>query len=666
MPRKSISFELDFMIKDILPKFAVKQFDDVSFNIKPKKQGLDYDTTGMTGKIFIGVNNDMFMQTKNITVSNNNVNILLDRNMLQKNGRAYAEVELTDSNGTITSSSFIFNIDSKIGEGATIPGSIEGFVAKYERLISEFKSQVNETISNCNANVDNKLNTVDSLINVKISDFEKRFNRLTSSQQQDAEVIDARVGENGKSYASLGDRLNEVDSQLEHIEKQVSINPDMFDGGDIEKLESAIEYCYSNNIPQLELNRVYDVTGGSVKINGRWQYLNITGNGIVKNDEGYVFIGTQEGDRQSPYFTNCEFKTTTNAKTILLNSDNFVRTSVTRCLFNGMALLRANRYIQSVHVTNTWTGGLNETFIKATSCYDTNLVNNTFEASSYGVLELIGENGVGNNVNCRIENNVIEGMRSSNAINIVGGTGISICNNYFEYNQADIVINDTGTKLVVGEICNNTTCNVVGEYSIIIPNTLATKRLNIDNNSMAGDSSSTYYLINRNLLPPDNGLNYVANNKFYPEHYVKRITDYDLDITSTDDGVVVNIPLSLTNYGNIRNLDTMFLLYVRGIWGGDAGTSTNVDYVDHCLLCVNLTHAMNTGTIKTLVKFNLLSNSSTSSDNIIATFKESGTQALPILSDKFTIQIEFKNWKYPEKTHATIKSVSGLESLFYV
>ena len=206
MPRKLINFELDFMKKDIFPRFTVKQFDDVSFNIKPKNQGLDYDTTGMTGKIFVGVNNDMFMQTTGITVSSNNINVLLDKNMLQNRGRAYAEIELTDSNGTITSSSFIFNIDEKIGEGAKIPGEYEGFVAKYERLISEFKSQVNSTINNCNTNVnsaikqcntnvDNKLNTVDSLINVKISDFEKRFNTLTSSQQQDAEVIDARDGE---------------------------------------------------------------------------------------------------------------------------------------------------------------------------------------------------------------------------------------------------------------------------------------------------------------------------------------------------------------------------------------------------------------------------------------------------------------------------------------
>ena len=38
MPRKPINFELDFMIKYIFPRFTVKQFDDVSFNIKPLNQ----------------------------------------------------------------------------------------------------------------------------------------------------------------------------------------------------------------------------------------------------------------------------------------------------------------------------------------------------------------------------------------------------------------------------------------------------------------------------------------------------------------------------------------------------------------------------------------------------------------------------------------------------
>ena len=229
MPRKTISFELDFIIKDIISKFTVKQFDDVTFNITPLMNNVPYTTTNMTGVIYIGCDNDLFQQNADIVVSNNNINIKLNKTMLQNCGRAYAELELKDSNGTVTSSTFLFNIEKKIGEGSTIPGSIEGFVAKYERLISEFKSQVNltinncnnkvnSTINNCNANVDNKLNTVDNLINTKISDFEKRFNRLTSSQQQDAEVIDARDGETSLK-ARLDRDIEKTNKELDKIKK---------------------------------------------------------------------------------------------------------------------------------------------------------------------------------------------------------------------------------------------------------------------------------------------------------------------------------------------------------------------------------------------------------------------------------------------------------------
>ena len=270
MPRKPISFELDFMIKDIFPRFTVKQFDDVSFNIKPLNQGLDYDTTGMIGKIFVGVNDDMFMQTTGITVSSNNINVLLDKNMLQKNGRAYAEIELTDEVGTITSSSFIFDIDPKIGEGGMIPGEYEGFVEKYERLISEFKNQINssinnsndlidKTIKNCYTSVDNKLNTVndrfnakvsevdsklnsvDSLINAKVSDFEKRFNTLTSSKQQDAEIIDARDEE--ESLKARLDRDIEKPKQLYTTIEASSVSVDSTEGylKDLEILGNTIQ-----------------------------------------------------------------------------------------------------------------------------------------------------------------------------------------------------------------------------------------------------------------------------------------------------------------------------------------------------------------------------------------------------------------------------------------
>lgn len=50
-------------------------------------------------------------------------------------------------------------------------------------------------------------------------DLEKTFDQLViNAGNSNAEIVDARVKSDGTSYSKLGDRLNEVDSQLEHIE----------------------------------------------------------------------------------------------------------------------------------------------------------------------------------------------------------------------------------------------------------------------------------------------------------------------------------------------------------------------------------------------------------------------------------------------------------------
>lgn len=56
--------------------------------------------------------------------------------------------------------------------------------------------------------IEGKIKEVESLIN--------RVDTAVASGTQDLEVKEARVDKNGKSYAKLGDRLDEVDSQLEH------------------------------------------------------------------------------------------------------------------------------------------------------------------------------------------------------------------------------------------------------------------------------------------------------------------------------------------------------------------------------------------------------------------------------------------------------------------
>ena len=145
MPRKILNFELDIYEKDIINKFKVKQFDDCTLNISLKDGEKDFNAQGSTGVLYLACDNEVFMQNNNIIVSDANVSVTLNRNLLSKSGCAYAELELSDEEGTISSLSFLLNIEGKIGEGATIPGGIEGFVETYNKLTSEMKKLIEES-----------------------------------------------------------------------------------------------------------------------------------------------------------------------------------------------------------------------------------------------------------------------------------------------------------------------------------------------------------------------------------------------------------------------------------------------------------------------------------------------------------------------------------------
>ena len=60
--------------------------------------------------------------------------------------------------------------------------------------------------------------------------LETTFDQLTiNAGNSNAEIVDARVGENGKSYAKLGDRLDSVDSQLEqNVTKVMQLENSIF------------------------------------------------------------------------------------------------------------------------------------------------------------------------------------------------------------------------------------------------------------------------------------------------------------------------------------------------------------------------------------------------------------------------------------------------------
>ena len=105
---------------------------------------------------------------------------------------------------------------------ATRQNTFTNKVNEVDKKISEINITKDNFISSINTKVDNKISEIDksksdmtTTVSNKIDEVENRFNALTSKQQQDAEVIDARDGE-----TSLKARL---DRDIEKA-KQVYVN----------------------------------------------------------------------------------------------------------------------------------------------------------------------------------------------------------------------------------------------------------------------------------------------------------------------------------------------------------------------------------------------------------------------------------------------------------
>lgn len=118
------------------------------------------------------------------------------------------------------------------------------------------------------------------------------------------------------------------------IAKSLIVIPDMFDGNDLQKLQKAIDYAYKNNIYNIIIDRIYDLTGGTIllpKLNSipdSWRYLHFLGvnGGFLKTDSGYMFSATNR--TMGYHFENIRFMGCSDTEAILLNN---TVTSVFNC-----------------------------------------------------------------------------------------------------------------------------------------------------------------------------------------------------------------------------------------------------------------------------------------------------------------------------------------------
>ena len=97
----------------------------------------------------------------------------------------------------------------------------ENKVNEVDSRISELNTTKDNFISNINTKVDTKISEIDNAksdmtntVASKVNEVESRFNALTASQQQDAEVLDARVDFKGVAFDSLKERIDYTDKLL--------------------------------------------------------------------------------------------------------------------------------------------------------------------------------------------------------------------------------------------------------------------------------------------------------------------------------------------------------------------------------------------------------------------------------------------------------------------
>ena len=231
-----------------------------------------------------------------------------------------------------TSRQYVFEnkvneVDKKIIEiNATKDNFVSSINTKVDTKISELNTTKDNFVSSVNTKVDNKISELDNAksdmtttVSNKVNEVETRFNALTTSQQQDAEVIDARVDFKGVAFNSLKERIDYTDKLLRNstvstvttesgfttveatsngyfedvkLEGKTLLN--LVDGGNVEKSISDGTNTLSiyNYLTPLKNNTLYtvilnidapneDLTKLNVSLNnGNYGYINKCINGI--------------------------------------------------------------------------------------------------------------------------------------------------------------------------------------------------------------------------------------------------------------------------------------------------------------------------------------------------------------------------------------------------
>jgi hypothetical protein len=299
---------------------------------------------------------------------------------------------------------------------------------------------------------------------------------------------------------------------------------------DTAAIQSAIDYCYSTK-RDLLIDGVCNVTGGTINIPTA-EYsdlgvITIYGGTIIKNDAGFIFSCLAGNNRRdAPVLQNVKIygPPTTSNVVVVFDGDEMIRQQAYNCRFDNVCFVHTTEYLQSVRFESNTVYNAKDSFIKARNVFDFKMLANSFESSSNPAFEVTGfgitAGGPYGVAGGTINDNLFEGYTLCSPIVFNNCAGLSICDNYFEFNLYNIHIrtlsgDGTGAYFATNlNISGNFFARTISNFCIYVENNrLSSTRSTIQGNFLTAfnTSSSSNIFVNATFIEDPANQNFVPN-----------------------------------------------------------------------------------------------------------------------------------------------------------
>ena len=186
--------------RNIIPLWNFKQEDDAILKLALYKGAISFDITGQT--IVLGAkrpNNSIVEQTDGFTISGNEIDIALKNNILAVVGSVELELQITDANGTLTTSSFFITVDKKVLGINNLVASND--ISAINQLVTDLQAKTEE--------VNNAVSTIEHKADQLMNDIQTDYNTLRET------IIDENQAANLQGQiTNLGSRLDAIETEI--------------------------------------------------------------------------------------------------------------------------------------------------------------------------------------------------------------------------------------------------------------------------------------------------------------------------------------------------------------------------------------------------------------------------------------------------------------------